>query len=136
MLTSGSVLDLTFSYLYYLWCPETKKLPLGAEIFNSGQRNLWKIYYHIKYKINQTETDTTDVSYSHKYNFKWPTPYSPGTGNTFHSISGYGHFLPYENDDHFCPRIYSGCFTCLILIRLYINPTCYNLSFQFCIRKD
>ena len=89
-----------------------------------------------KYKTNQTETDIADGSYSHKYNFKWPTPYSPGTGNTFHSISGYGHFLPYENDDHFCPRIYSGCFTCLILIRLYINPTCYNLSFQFCIRKD
>ena len=67
------------------------------------------------YKINQTETDTADGSYSHKYNFKWPTPHSHGTDTTFHSISGYGHFTPYENDDHFCPSIYSWCFTCLIL---------------------
>ena len=61
---------------------------------------------------------------------------SPGTDNPFHSISGYGHFIPYENDDHFCPSIYSGCFTCLICIKLYINPTGYNLSLPFCIRKD
>ena len=68
-----------------------------------------------RYKINQTETDTADGSYSHKYNFKSPTPHSHGTDTTFHSISSYGHFTPYENDDHFCPSIYSWCFTCLIL---------------------
>ena len=68
-----------------------------------------------RYKINQTETDTADGSYSHKYNFKWLTPHSYGTETTFHSVSGYGPFTPYENDDHFCPSIYFWCFTCLIL---------------------
>ena len=86
------------------------------------------------YKINQTETDTADGSYSCKYNSKRPTPHSHGTANTC-SVSGYGHFTPYENDDHFHPSIYSGCFTYLILFKLYINPTGYTLSLPFCIRK-
>ena len=37
MLTAGSVLDLTFSYLYSLWSPETKKLLQEAEIFNQAR---------------------------------------------------------------------------------------------------
>ena len=61
-MTSESVLDLTFSYLYYLWCPETKKLPLEDEIFNSGQRNLWKksITILFRYKINQRQIQQMD----------------------------------------------------------------------------
>ena len=105
MLTLGFVLDLTFSYLYYLWFPETKKLPWELRFLTQAREIYGKsITILFKYKINQTETDTTDVSYSHKYHFKWPTPHSHGTDTTFHSVSGY------ENDDHLCLSIYSGCF--------------------------
>ena len=34
-----------------------------------------------RYKINHTETDTADGSYTHKYNFKWPVAHFHGTGN-------------------------------------------------------
>ena len=135
MSTLGSLLDLTFSYLYYHcvlrqrnfhW--ELRFLTQGREIYGKSISILFR------YKINHTETDTADGSYSCKYNSKRPTPHSHGTANTC-SVSGYGHFTPYENDDHFHPSIYSGCFTYLILFKLYINPTGYTLSLPFCIRK-
>ena len=56
------------------------------------------------------------------------------------SISGYGHFTPDENDGHLYPSNYSdphaGCFTCLILFKLYNNPTSYILLLLFFKRKD
>ena len=88
-----------------------------------------------RYKINQTETDTADGSYSHKYNFKWLTPHSYGTETTFHSVSGYGHFTPDENDGHLYPSNYSdphaGCFTCLILLShtTTLQATSYHFHF-------
>ena len=101
MLTLGFILDLTFSYLYYLWFPETKKLPWELRFLTQAREIYGKsITILFKYKINQTETDTTDVSYSHKYHFKWPTAHFHGTDNTFCNASGYGNFTPYENDDH------------------------------------
>ena len=117
-----------FSYLYYLWCPETKKLPLGAEILTQARAIYGKsITILFRYKINQTETDTADGSYSHKYNFKWPTPHSHGTDNNFHHISVYSHFIQYKNYNHHWSSIYSdpcaGCFTCLILFKSYNKPT-------------
>ena len=64
-----------------------------------------------------------DGSYSHKYNFKWPTPYSRGTDNNFRHVSGYGYFIQYENYNHHSPSIYSdprsGCFTYLILFKAW-----------------
>ena len=65
--------------------------------------------------------------------------FSHGTDN-FCNISGYGHFTPNENDGQLYPSNYSdpyaGCFTCLILFKLYNNPTGYILSLPFCTRKD
>ena len=65
--------------------------------------------------------------------------FSHGTDNVC-NISGYGHFTPNENDGHLYPSNYSdphaGCFTCLSLFKLYINPTSYILLLLFCKRKD
>ena len=77
--------------------------------------------------ISWTKRNMADGSYSHKYNFKWPTPYSRGTDNNFRHVSGYGYFIQYENYNHHSPSIYSdprsGCFTYLILFKSYNNPT-------------
>ena len=60
--------------------------------------------------------------------------FSHGTDN-FCNISGYGHFTPDENDGHLYPSNYSdphaGCFTCLILFKLYNSPTGYILLLPF-----
>ena len=116
MLTAESVLDLTV--FICITCDVLRKRSFHWELrFLTQAREIYgkSITILFRYKINQTETDTADGSYSHKYNFKWPTAHFHGTDNTFCNVGGYGHFTPYENDDHFCPSVYSWCFTCLIL---------------------
>ena len=136
MLTLGFVLDLTFSYLYYLWFPETKKLPWELRFLTQAREIYGKsITILFKYKINQTETDTTDVSYSHKYHFKWPTPLFSWDRQRL-QYKWLWSFYTLLKWWPFCPSIYSGCFTCLMFFKLYINPTCYILSLPFGTRKD
>ena len=67
MLTAGSVLDLTFSYLYSLWNPETKTLLQEAEIFNQAREIYGKnITILFKHMISWTKRNMADGSYSHK----------------------------------------------------------------------
>ena len=61
MLTLGFVLDLTFSYLYYLWFPETKKLPWELRFLTQAREIYGKsITILFRYKINQRQTQQMD----------------------------------------------------------------------------
>ena len=67
MLTAGSVLDLTFSYLYSLWSPGTKTLLQEAKIFNQAREIYGKnITILFRYMISWTKRNMADGSYSHK----------------------------------------------------------------------
>lgn len=131
MLTSGSALDLTFSYLYYLWCPETN-FHWEMRFLTQSRESYGKyIIILLRYKINQTETDTAGGSYSHKYNFKWPTAHFHVTDKTFHNASGYGHFTSYENYTHFIQAFTLGalhalcCLSCVSTLQV----TSYHFHF-------
>ena len=84
-----------------------------------------------RYKINHTETDTADGSYTHKYNFKWPVAHFHGTDNTFCNASGYGHFTPYENDDHFVQAFTLGALhvLCCLSCTSTLQFTSYHFHF-------
>ena len=54
-------MDLIFSYLYYLWCPETKKLPWELRFLTQAREIYGKsITILFRYKINQRKVQQMD----------------------------------------------------------------------------